>query len=199
MTNRTSQSQCGPHVRDQAGRDVRVGVDARPRLTGGRRAARARTREYPHNPDSDQTSALCTFLLSARAAFASARQRRRPARSRWCTSSLRGRRPFGDPTAYSQKSGNAIVESQYATTVSGSTPGFTLPQLTASAGRRAGQAAPDDLVGRDLDEVVVAALGNAVDLPQRRLRLQIEVLGRSAAEDHAAVLLAGAARSRTPR
>ena len=36
--------------------------------------------------------------------------------------------------AYSQNNGNAIVESQYATTVSGSTPGFTLPQLTASDG-----------------------------------------------------------------
>ena len=44
------------------------------------------------------------------------------------------RRPCSDPIAYSQNSGNAIVESQYATTVSGSTPGFTLPQLTASAG-----------------------------------------------------------------
>ena len=38
------------------------------------------------------------------------------------------------PTAYSQNNGNAIVESQYATTVSGSTPGLTLPQLTASDG-----------------------------------------------------------------
>src|SRR5262249_38052299 len=54
--------------------------------------------------------------------------------SRLCTSSFLARRPFGDPTAYSQNKGNAIVESQYATTVSGSTPGFTLPQLTASAG-----------------------------------------------------------------
>jgi len=45
-----------------------------------------------------------------------------------------GRRPFVEPTAYSQNNGNAIVESQYATTVSGRTPGFTLPQLTASAG-----------------------------------------------------------------
>ena len=32
--------------------------------------------------------------------------------SRLCTSSLRGRRPFFDPIAYSQNSGNAIVESQ---------------------------------------------------------------------------------------
>jgi hypothetical protein len=37
-------------------------------------------------------------------------------------------------TAYSQKSGRAMVESTYATTVSGNTPGFTLPQLTASDG-----------------------------------------------------------------
>ncbi len=59
-------------------------------------------------------------------------------------------------------------------------------------GRRgARQAAPHHLVGRDLDEVVVAALGNAVDLPQRGLALQVEVLGRAAAEDDAAVLLAG--------
>ena len=29
---------------------------------------------------------------------------------------------------------SAVLRSQYATTVSGSTPGFTLPQLTASAG-----------------------------------------------------------------
>src|SRR5262249_56815698 len=54
--------------------------------------------------------------------------------SRWCRSCFGWRRPCGDPIAYSQKSGKAIVESQYATTVSGSTPGFTLPQLTASAG-----------------------------------------------------------------
>ena len=54
--------------------------------------------------------------------------------SRLCTSSARGRRLCSEPTAYSQKSGKAIVESQYATTVSGSTPGLTLPQLTASAG-----------------------------------------------------------------
>src|SRR5687768_9009802 len=54
--------------------------------------------------------------------------------SRLWSSSLRGRRPFVDPTAYSQNSGKPIVESTYATTVSGSTPGLTLPQLTASAG-----------------------------------------------------------------
>ena len=46
----------------------------------------------------------------------------------------RGPPAVRDPTAYSQNSGKAIVESQYATTVSGSTPGLTLPQLTASAG-----------------------------------------------------------------
>ena len=73
-------------------------------------------------------------LFFSRAGLRLARERRRPAASRWWTSSLRGRRPLGDPTAYSQKSGNAIVESQYATTVSGSTPGLTLPQLTASDG-----------------------------------------------------------------
>src|SRR5439155_17991320 len=69
----------------------------------------------------------------SRAALAS-RTRFASSSSRLWTSSLRWRRPFGEPTAYSQKIGNAIVESQYATTVSGSTPGFTLPQLTASAG-----------------------------------------------------------------
>src|SRR2546422_5231672 len=50
------------------------------------------------------------------------------------TSSFRVRRPCVEPTAYSQNNGNAIVESQYATTVSGRTLGFTLPQLTASEG-----------------------------------------------------------------
>jgi len=50
---------------------------------------------------------------------------------------LRGRRPFGDPMAYSQKSGNAMVESQYATTVSGSTPD-DLPS-SPLRGRGAGQ------------------------------------------------------------
>jgi hypothetical protein len=54
--------------------------------------------------------------------------------SRLRKSSFLGRRPGSDPTTYSQKSGNPIVESQYATTVSGRTPGLTLPQLTASAG-----------------------------------------------------------------
>ena len=56
--------------------------------------------------------------------------------------------------------------------------------------RRAREPAPDDLVGRDLDEELVAALGDAVDLPERRLALQVEVLRRAAAEDHAPVLLA---------
>ena len=75
--------------------------------------------------------------------------------------------------------------------MSGSTPGIDLAPADRFGRRCAGQAAPDDLVGRDLDEVVVAALGNAVDLPQRRLALQVEVLRRAAAEDHAPVLLAG--------
>src|SRR5438552_2789448 len=57
--------------------------------------------------------------------------------------------------------------------------------------RRAGQSAPDDLVGRDLYEVVVAAFGDAVHLPQRRLRLQVEILRRAAAENHTAVLFSG--------
>ena len=76
---------------------------------------------------------LALALRSSRAAVA-CRFSSATSASRLCTSSLRGRRPFFDPIAYSQNSGNAIVESQYATTVSGSTPGFTLPQLTASAG-----------------------------------------------------------------
>ena len=59
-------------------------------------------------------------------------------------------------------------------------------------GRRAGQSAPDDRVGRDLDEIVVAALEDAVDLPQRRLPLQVEILRRAAAKDHATVFLSGA-------
>src|SRR6202011_2400813 len=45
--------------------------------------------------------------------------------------------------------------------------------------RRARQAAPDRLIGRDLDEVLGAALLDAVGLPQRRLGLQVEVLRRS--------------------
>src|SRR5207344_3327186 len=56
--------------------------------------------------------------------------------------------------------------------------------------RRARQPAPDDLIRRDLDEELVAALGNAVHLPERRLSLQVDILGRPAAENHAAVLLA---------
>src|SRR5215472_116189 len=55
--------------------------------------------------------------------------------------------------------------------------------------RGAREPAPDDLIRRDLDEVVVPALVDAVHLPERRLRLQVEVLRRSAAEDYAAVLL----------
>ena len=51
------------------------------------------------------------------------------------------------------------------------------------------QPAPDHLVGGDLDEVIVAALRDAVHLPQRRLALQVEVLRRAAPQDHAAVLL----------
>src|SRR6478609_127917 len=59
-------------------------------------------------------------------------------------------------------------------------------------GRRARQPAPHDGVRGDLDEIVVAALEDAVDLPQRRLALQVEILRRAAAQDHAAVLLRGA-------
>src|SRR5204863_5971237 len=51
--------------------------------------------------------------------------------------------------------------------------------------RRAREPSPDHLVGRDLDEELVAALGNAVDLPQRGLPLEVEVLRRAAAKDHA--------------
>src|SRR5262249_37807799 len=57
--------------------------------------------------------------------------------------------------------------------------------------RRTRQATPHYLIGRELDEVLVAALRNAVDLPQRGLPLQIKVLRRAAAQDHAAVLLPG--------
>src|SRR5262245_15362841 len=38
-------------------------------------------------------------------------------------------------------------------------------------GRGAGQTAPDDLIGRDLNEIVVTAFGYSVDFPQRRLPL----------------------------
>src|SRR5262245_46889785 len=38
-------------------------------------------------------------------------------------------------------------------------------------GRGARQTAPDDLIGRDLNEIVVTAFGYSVDLPQRRLPL----------------------------
>ena len=44
--------------------------------------------------------------------------------------------------------------------------GIDLPPAHRFRRRRSGQAAPDHLIGRDLDEVVVAALRNAVDLPQ---------------------------------
>ena len=62
-------------------------------------------------PIVDYDFGLGFARLLSRAAFAS-RVRSATSASRLCTSSLRGRRPFGDPTAYSQKSGNAIVESQ---------------------------------------------------------------------------------------
>src|SRR5687768_9501985 len=64
-----------------------------------------------------------------------------------------------------------------------------LPPAHGLRWRCAGQPAPDDLVRGDLDEEVVAALGDAVDLPERRLALQVEVFRRSAAENHAAILL----------
>src|SRR5207253_10972262 len=57
--------------------------------------------------------------------------------------------------------------------------------------RRARQSTKHDLIRRDLDEVIVAALRNTVDLPQRRLGLEIEILRRAAAEDDAAVALTG--------
>src|SRR5690606_33525140 len=71
--------------------------------------------------------------LSLPAALA-CRRRSATSASRLWINSFRVRRLFADPTAYSQNNGNAMVESTYATTVSGSTPGLTLPQLTASAG-----------------------------------------------------------------
>src|SRR3989442_13713802 len=79
------------------------------------------------------TQVLAFSSSFSRAIFAS-RVSDATSSSRLCTSSFRLRRPLGEPTAYSQKSGKAIVESQYATTVSGRTAGLTLPQLTASAG-----------------------------------------------------------------
>ena len=111
--------------------------------------------------------------------------------SRLCTSSLRGRRPFGRPDrvlAEERKGDRRIAVGHDRV---GQHAGVDLAPADRFGRRRTGQAAPDDLVGRDLDEVIVAALRNAVDLPQRRLRLQVEVLRRSAAEDDAAVLLAG--------
>src|SRR6266542_4984078 len=72
------------------------------------------------------------FLFSS--AARASRVRSPISAARLWINSFRGRRPFAEPTAYSQKSGKAMVESQYATTVSGSTSGFTLPELTASVG-----------------------------------------------------------------
>src|SRR5262249_1344941 len=76
---------------------------------------------------------LLTSIFFPSTAFAS-RVRRATSSSRRWTSSFRSRLPLAEAAAYSQNSGNPIVESQYATTVSGSTPGFTFPQLTASDG-----------------------------------------------------------------
>src|SRR5687767_8349796 len=83
-------------------------------------------------PISDLSSRiyLRDFLICARAS----RSRSATSSRRFDSNALRLRRPFLWPTAYSQNNGKAIVESQYATAVSGSTLGFTLPQLTASAG-----------------------------------------------------------------
>src|SRR5687767_10593431 len=79
---------------------------------------------------SNQRFFLLDFLICARAS----RSRSATSSTRLASNALRLRRPFLWPTAYSQNNGNAIVESQYATAVSGSTLGLTLPQLTASAG-----------------------------------------------------------------
>src|SRR4029078_11858788 len=58
-------------------------------------------------------------------------------------------------------------------------------------GGRAGQSAPDDLIRGQLDEVIVAALWNAVNLPQRGLSREVEILRLAATENDAAVLPSG--------
>ena len=69
--------------------------------------------------------------------------------------------------------------------------GIHLAPSHGLGGGCAREAAPDDLIRRDLDEVVVASLGNTVHLPERRLPLQVEVLRRASSQDDAAVLLRG--------
>src|SRR4029079_9814389 len=76
---------------------------------------------------------MALHFLFLRAALPCLRRSATRAARLW-NNSRRFRVPCLLPTAYSQNRGNAMVESQYATTVSGSTPGLTLPQLTASEG-----------------------------------------------------------------
>ena len=94
------------HVADEACGDVGVGVDPRPR----RQAFHVRRELGSESPHGVQPFAGASTFLS-RTDIASA-VRLATRLSRLCTSSLRGLRPFGDPIAYSQKIGNAIVESQ---------------------------------------------------------------------------------------
>ena len=78
------------------------------------------------------------------------------------------------------------------TTVPGSWSGSILPQLTASAGRRAGEAAGVGARVGHLEEVVVAPLVDAEHLLDLRLGLEHEVLGAAAADDQHPALAAAA-------
>ena len=193
-----------------AGRHVGVGVDARAvrRFVGDRRElgpershvtrCRSASGQLRRAPTDRQLlrehglplAPLRVFGAGLRALIASALSAATSA-SRLCTRPLRLRRPFLCPhgvLAEQRKRDRRVDVGDHGV---GQHARVHLAPADRLGRRRTRQAAPHHLVGRDLNEVVVAALRDAVDLPQRRLPLQVEVLRRAAAQDDAAVLVAG--------